>query len=148
MYNLKNLVESGFDFSVLYPEEQETVRKATGLDFNISEIVMFLQKQTNNFTVENTIAKDLDDAIFKTVKKYQEQNKEEEKEEIKEEVKEEKSKEDYLELLMLAIDSFTGDEDTAEYIKMQTELGGLFEDEDEAKKWYADNGYDYNQFNS
>jgi len=70
MYKIKTLVEDNFDFSVIFPEKQDSVRTASGLDFNLSEIVSFLQKQTNNFTIDNPIAKDLDDAIFKLYDKY------------------------------------------------------------------------------
>lgn len=70
MYKIKTLVEDNFDFSVIFPEKQDSVRTASGLDFNLSEIVSFLQKQTNNFTIDNPIAKDLDDAIFKLYEKY------------------------------------------------------------------------------
>jgi|APGre2960657505_1045072.scaffolds.fasta_scaffold249447_2 hypothetical protein len=71
MYSVKNLVENGYNFSIVFPEKQDTVRKSTGLDFNLSDIVSFLKKQTNNFTIENTIAKDLDEAIVNVVKQYE-----------------------------------------------------------------------------
>ena len=48
MYNVKNLVENNYDFSVVFPEKQASIRENTGLDFNLPEIVAFLQQQTNN----------------------------------------------------------------------------------------------------
>ena len=70
MYKIQPLVESNFDFSLINPQAQREVAEASGVDFDLSSIVKFLQKQTNNFTIENTIAKDLDEAIFKTYEKY------------------------------------------------------------------------------
>ena len=70
MYKIQPLVESNFDFSLINPQAQREVAEASGVDFDLSSIVKFLQKQTNNFTIENTIAKDLDEAIFKSYEKY------------------------------------------------------------------------------
>jgi hypothetical protein len=73
-YKIKQLVEEGYDFKKLYPEKQEAVRQQTGLDFYLESIVMFLQKQTNNFTIDNPIAHDLDNAIYGIVQKYGKEN--------------------------------------------------------------------------
>lgn len=73
-YKIKQLVEEGYDFKKLYPEKQEAVRQQTGLDFYLESIVMFLQKQTNNFTIDNPIAHDLDNAIYGIVEKYAKEN--------------------------------------------------------------------------
>jgi hypothetical protein len=73
-YKIKQLVEEGYDFKKLYPEKQEAVRQQTGLDFYLESIVMFLQKQTNNFTIDNPIAHDLDNAIYGIVEKYGKEN--------------------------------------------------------------------------
>lgn len=72
MYKLKKYVDDGFDFNAIFPEKTEAVRQASGMTFTIQEVVDFLQVQTQNFTIENTVAKDLDDAIVKLVIKYQE----------------------------------------------------------------------------
>jgi hypothetical protein len=69
-YKIQPLVESGYDFKALYPEKQKAVREATNLDFYLDGIVQFLQRTTNNFTIENSVAHDLDDAIFNIVEKY------------------------------------------------------------------------------
>ena len=68
-YKIQPLVEQGYDFNALFPEKQEAVRMQTGMDFYLESIVKFLQKQTNNFTIENQVAHDLDDAIFRLVEK-------------------------------------------------------------------------------
>lgn len=73
-YKIQPLVESGYDFKALYPEKQKAVREATGLDFYLDGIVQFLQRTTNNFTIENSVAHDLDDAIFNIVEKYKAEN--------------------------------------------------------------------------
>ena len=70
-YKIQSLVESGFDFGQVYPEKQQAVRENTGLDFDLSGVVKFLQRQTNNFTTENPIAQDLDNAVFAVVSKWQ-----------------------------------------------------------------------------
>jgi hypothetical protein len=69
-YKIQPLVESGYDFKAIYPEKQKSVRAATNLDFYLDGIVQFLQRTTNNFTIENSVAHDLDDAIFNIVQKY------------------------------------------------------------------------------
>jgi hypothetical protein len=69
-YKIQELVESGFDFSQVYPEKQQAVRESTGLDFDLAGVVKFLQRQTNNFTTENPVAKDLDNAVFVLVEKW------------------------------------------------------------------------------
>jgi hypothetical protein len=150
MYNVKNLVENNYDFSVVFPEKQASIRENTGLDFNLPEIVAFLQQQTNNFTIESTIAKDLDEAIFKIVKKYKEEigEKEQMPEPQMPEQEQVPDREEDRQLLFFALDSFEeGDQETFEYIKMQTELGGLFDDEEQAMEWYKENGFDYKKFN-
>jgi hypothetical protein len=73
-YKIQPLVESGYDFKALYPEKQKAVREATSLDFYLDGIVQFLQRTTNNFTIENSVAHDLDDAIFNIVEKYKAEN--------------------------------------------------------------------------
>lgn len=73
-YKIQPLVEAGYDFKAVYPEKQKTVREATNLDFYLDGIVQFLQRTTNNFTIENSIAHDLDDAIYNIVEKYKAEN--------------------------------------------------------------------------
>jgi hypothetical protein len=72
-YKIQALIESGYNFSTLYPEKQDSVRENTGLDFALDNIVKFLQRQTNNFTIDNSVAHDLDNAIFKIVSKKAEE---------------------------------------------------------------------------
>jgi len=68
-YLIKPYVESGFDFSTLFPETQKQLLEVTGYDFTLSEVAKFLQKQTNNFTIDNPVAHDLDSAIYKLIVK-------------------------------------------------------------------------------
>lgn len=93
-YKIQKLVESGYDFTKVYTEKQAEIRDNTGLAFDFDMIVKFLQRQTNNFTIDNKIAHDLDDAIYNCVVKFEKENKEEIPEmqpepepEIKEEIK-------------------------------------------------------------
>jgi len=76
-YKIQPLVESNFDFSQVYPEKQQSVRESTGLDFDLEGIVKFLQRQTNNFTTENPIAQDLDNAVYVLVEKWKGESKQE-----------------------------------------------------------------------
>lgn len=97
-YKIQELVENGFDFSQVYPDKQQAVRESTGLDFDLVGIVKFLQRQTNNFTTDNPVAKDLDNAVFVLVQKWQgesggtpepepvEDKSEQEKDEVKKEL--------------------------------------------------------------
>lgn len=71
-YKIQPLVESNYDFASVFADKQRLVREATGLDFDLASIVTFLQKQTNNFTIENKVAHDLDDAIYDNVQRYKE----------------------------------------------------------------------------
>jgi hypothetical protein len=70
MYKIKKLLDDNVNFSEIYSEKQASVRDNTGLDFDLNGIVLFLQKQTNNFTIDNTIAKDLDEAIYKIYEQW------------------------------------------------------------------------------
>lgn len=85
-YQLPPLVKENFDFSNLYPAEQSEVQKSLSVAFNLSEVVNYIQKATNNFRVENQIAMDVDNEIYDIYKKYMEkEGKAEPKAEPKEE---------------------------------------------------------------
>jgi hypothetical protein len=74
-YKIKTLLDSGYDFNQVFVEKQKSIAESTGMDFTLGEIAQFLKKQTNNFTIDNTIAHDLDEAIFNLVEKYKEEEK-------------------------------------------------------------------------
>lgn len=85
-YQLAPLVKENFDFSKLYPAQQAEVQKSLSVAFNLSEVVNYVQKATNNFRVENQIAMDVDNEIYDIYKKYMEgEGKAEPKAEPKEE---------------------------------------------------------------
>lgn len=69
-YKIQPLVESNYDFASVFAEKQRLVREATGLDFDLASIVTYLQKTTNNFTIDNQVAHDLDNAIYDRVQDY------------------------------------------------------------------------------
>lgn len=77
-YKIKPLIESGYNFNQVFEAKQKLVAESTGMDFNLQEIAYFLKKQTNNFTIDNTIAHDLDEAIFNLVEKYKRESEPEE----------------------------------------------------------------------
>lgn len=105
-YKIQRLIEEGYDFDKLFPEKQEAVKVQAGLDFTLSQIVLFLQKQTNNFTIDNPVAHDLDDAIMKVIASYEEQKQPEPKEEKQPEPKEQ-TEEELKQEWQDAIDSLT-----------------------------------------
>ena len=55
LYKTKKLIENGVNFSAIYSNKQEQVKDLTGFDFNLSNIVSFLKKQTSDFTVQNSL---------------------------------------------------------------------------------------------
>lgn len=69
-YKIAALVKSGFKFNNIYPDKQKFVAQTTNMDFTLQEIVDYLSRQTNNFTLENSVAQDLDTAIYSLVEKY------------------------------------------------------------------------------
>jgi len=64
-YKLPQLIKENYDFSNLVPTEQAEVQNKLSVAFNLSDIVTYIQKGTNNFRVENPIAIDLDNEIYK-----------------------------------------------------------------------------------
>jgi hypothetical protein len=64
-YKLPQLIKENYDFSNLVPTEQADVQNKLSVAFNLSDIVTFIQKGTNNFRVENPIAVDLDNEVYK-----------------------------------------------------------------------------------
>jgi len=68
-YKIKQLIDNGFDFNTLLPEKQEEARKSTLLNYNVQEIVDFLKAQTQDFTQDFPLAKDLDKAIYRLYEK-------------------------------------------------------------------------------
>ena len=140
MYKIKKLVEDNYDFSAVSVGKQDEVRAATDLDFDLGSIVKFLQKQTNNFTVENTIAKDLDDAIYKVVEQYESEKgggKKEVEVEVEEEVSDKLNPQQIADLtstlegMELAFDDLSEeDKEIYEILKEQLE-------EAEIKEFYA-----------
>ena len=64
-YKLPQLIKENYDFSNLVPTEQAQVQNKLSVAFNLSDIVTYIQKGTNNFRVENPIAVDLDNEIYK-----------------------------------------------------------------------------------
>ena len=87
-YKIKQLLDDGFDFNTLFPEKQEEARKSTLLNYNIQEIVDFLKVQTQDFTQDFPLAKDLDKAIYRLYEKKMDLEKEEIEEKVEGEEKE------------------------------------------------------------
>jgi hypothetical protein len=68
-YLLKEYVNKGYDFNSIFPDKVQEVQKLTNMLFTLQDIVNYLQKQTNDFKIENPVAKDLDSAIYKLIVK-------------------------------------------------------------------------------
>ena len=118
-YKIQPLVEANYDFAKLYSDKQEAVRQATGLDFNLENIVKFLQRQTNNFTVDNPVAHDLDNAIFNIVTKHDQELGKERVDEEPLEKSEEETRKDILEAIeLLELLGDDADEETKEALEI------------------------------
>lgn len=63
-YKTQELVDKGVDFSTIYPEKQTAVKEMTGFDFNLSNIVSFLKKETDNYQKQLPLALELDKHIY------------------------------------------------------------------------------------
>jgi hypothetical protein len=63
--------------------------------------VQFLQRTTNNFTIENSVAHDLDDAIFGIVERYRAENPDREEIPVPQEKTEEEQKEEIMSAIEL-----------------------------------------------
>ena len=142
-YKIQPLVEAGYDFKAVYPEKQRTVREATNLDFYLDGIVQFLQRTTNNFTIENSIAHDLDDAIYNIVEKYKGENPSKDDEPMPQESKEQAwliKKEALQDMVVTLIEETPDDPSIPKWIDMifgyNLSLG--IEDEDEPNKEFMD----------
>jgi hypothetical protein len=119
-YKIQPLVEANYDFAKLYTDKQDAVRAATGLDFNLENIVKFLQRQTNNFTVDNPVAHDLDNAIYNIVTKHeQELGKTDEVKDEPLEKSEEETRQDIIEAIeLLELLGEDADEETKEALEI------------------------------
>lgn len=63
-YKTHKLLDEGVNFGNVYSDKQEIVKEMTGFDFNLSNIVSFLKKETDNFTKTIDLALDLDRHIY------------------------------------------------------------------------------------
>lgn len=72
-YNFKTqeLTSKGIDFNAIYPDKQDAVKQMTGYDFNLSSIVSFLKKETNDFEKQTPLALDIDKHIYSVYLKWQ-----------------------------------------------------------------------------
>ena len=85
-YYLQEYVKKGYDFNSIFPEKVDEVQKLTNMLFTLQDIVNYLQKQTNDFKIENPVAKDLDNAIYKLVIKSEKKSEPEDEPETDKEV--------------------------------------------------------------
>jgi hypothetical protein len=72
-YNFKTqeLQDKGVNFASIFPEKQSAVKEMTGFDFDLSNIVLFLKKETDNFSkTDNPLASELDKYIYSIYLKY------------------------------------------------------------------------------
>jgi hypothetical protein len=63
-YKTHKLLDEGVNFGKVYSDKQDVVKEMTGFDFNLSNIVSFLKKETDNFTKTVELALDLDRHIY------------------------------------------------------------------------------------
>jgi hypothetical protein len=70
LYKTKKLIENGVNFNAIYTQKQSKVKEITGLSFSLANIVTFLKEQTDNFTVQNSLAFDVDAQIYSIYTKW------------------------------------------------------------------------------
>lgn len=70
IYKIQPLVESGFDFSTIFPEKQKALQQFGGFNFGLQEIANLLKTQTENFTIKNEVALDIDKYIYEAYEKH------------------------------------------------------------------------------
>lgn len=70
-YQTQQLLDKGVNFATIYPEKQGVVKEMTGFDFDLQNIVSFLQKETENFTIVLPLALEIDKNIISIYNKYQ-----------------------------------------------------------------------------
>ena len=70
-YQTQQLLDKGVNFATIYPEKQGVVKEMTGFDFDLQNIVSFLQKETDNFTIVLPLALEIDKNIVSIYNKYQ-----------------------------------------------------------------------------
>ena len=73
-YKIQELVQSGFDFDILYPEKVEQLKSHNGYNFGIGDIVSLIKKQTSGFTIEVPVVRDIDNEIFNIYQKWWKQH--------------------------------------------------------------------------
>lgn len=73
-YHTQELLAQGIDFSTIYNSKQEIVKEMSGFDFNLTDIVQFLKKETNGFKKQFPLAADIDAAIYSIYLKSQSQD--------------------------------------------------------------------------
>lgn len=70
-YQTHQLLDKGVNFATIYPEKQGVVKEMTGFDFDLVNIVSFLKKETDNFTILLPLALEIDKNIVSIYNKYQ-----------------------------------------------------------------------------
>jgi hypothetical protein len=70
-YQTQQLLDKGVNFATIYPEKQGIVKEMTGFDFDLVNIVAFLKKETDNFTILLPLALEIDKNIVSIYNKYQ-----------------------------------------------------------------------------
>jgi hypothetical protein len=125
LYKTKKLIENGVNFNAIYDEKQEKVKEITGFTFSLSNIVNFLQEQTKNFTIQNSVAFDVDAQIYAIYKKWEADM------DNKQKPNEETNENEDVKKLMLEISDLTElidmEDDESVIAKLKTEISDLNE---------------------
>lgn len=69
-YKTENLLREGVNFAALFPDKQDVVKEMTGFQFDLSKIVTFLKKETNDFKNQIPLAIDIDNQIYSIYMKW------------------------------------------------------------------------------
>lgn len=70
IYQIQKLVQSGFDFTQIFPDKQQYVSDTSKFDFKLPEVVSFVRQQTDDFKISNPVALDIDKAIVNVINRW------------------------------------------------------------------------------
>jgi hypothetical protein len=135
IYKTQALMEQGVDFSSIYKEKQTVIKEMLGFDFDVSEIVDFLQAETNNFSKQSDLALDLDNNIYLLYTRWIGEGKEDQQEDEQEDQQEESKSEssdvsewqEAIETLNMLIEDGGSKKDLAEWGEAVETLNMLIE---------------------
>lgn len=69
-YKIEALLNSGFDFSVVFPEKQKALQEHNGWNFGLQELAILIKTQTKNFKEVDDVCLDMDNYLYEAYEKW------------------------------------------------------------------------------